>query len=129
MPAKYRCAEPACTRWAMADTSYCSNHQPRSAQDALPSWARESLDVQLARSVLAAGEDPRLDGELGMIRSCLADVLTEELLDTKTRAILIAKLALAAASIARTRRTLSGDQADGLTEALTTILLELEPTA
>ena len=72
----------------------------------------------------AAGEAGVSD-ELGALRIVMARLLTEED-DLVVLAQLIARIASVSIQAARVQRAISGQQAESLTEALTSILTDLE---
>ena len=72
----------------------------------------------------AAGEAGVAD-ELGALRVVMARLLTEED-DLMVLAPLIARIASVSIQAARVQRAISGQLAESLTEALTTILTDLE---
>lgn len=125
MPRDRRCAAPDCSKWATDDSRFCHAHTKRAPEPApVAVCTRETMSEAMAAKVTAAGNDLDLAGELGSIRLALATVLTD-VDDPKTQAVLIARLATAAAQIAKAKRALSGEQAESITDAFTQILLEL----
>ena len=73
----------------------------------------------------AAAERPLLD-EIGALRVALARLLAEEE-DASKLAVGVARLAGVAIQAAKAQRTISGDEANGLTDALAHILDVLGP--
>lgn len=121
-----RCTAPSCSRWALVDSTYCSVHiKTVPTPAAPPTWTSSLLSDRLAESIKAAGNDPGLEGELAVLRWATARVMTELADDPIEQARLIARLCAATAQVARTTRQISGDSADSLTSAITTILTEL----
>jgi hypothetical protein len=131
-----RCRRPGCRAWAMRSGEFCRSHQSvvdRAVDGAAgrdpPSDSEEILRRRIASILLQAGafdagSHAPLEDEIGALRLVLARLLASEddphklaqsiprVVDTLVRAI-------------RTQRTVSGAQADGLTESLTQVLIEL----
>lgn len=131
---RIRCRTSGCNRWATADSNYCSAHlrdpeadtAPNPEGKALPStWTNNLLPVELAEKIAGAGEDPNLTGELSMLRFAAAKVMIELSDDPIEQARLLARLAAAAATVARANRVISGAAGDQLIDHLTGILTEL----
>ena len=85
---------------------------------------RGLFDPCLGRIIEQAAQERNLGQEIGALRVALARLLQEED-DPAKLALGVARLVSAAAQAARTQRALSGDLADGFTEALTQVLMEL----
>ncbi len=79
----------------------------------------------LKEVIAQAAAERSLTDEIGALRFVLARLLAEE--DDLTKlATGVARVATVAIQAARTQRAISGELADGLTEALTQILTELD---
>jgi hypothetical protein len=115
----------------MRDGEFCRSHQ--TVLDRAVGRQNGSTDELVRRRIasilLRAGAPdeeraPPLDDEIGALRLVLARVLeTEE--DPRRLAISIPRIVDAMVRATRAQRQVQGDQAEGLTEALTQVLLEL----
>jgi hypothetical protein len=81
---------------------------------------------QVLREIVeqAAGE-PGLADEIGVLRVVLARLMVEER-DPKQLAESVSRVAAVAIQAARAQRAISGEQAEGFTNAVTQILMELD---
>ena len=86
---------------------------------------RELLGARLGEVMAQAAAEAGVTEELGALRIVMARLLTEEE-DPVVLAPLIARIASVSIQAARAQRAISGQLAESLTEALTTILAELE---
>jgi hypothetical protein len=86
---------------------------------------RELLGDRLGEVMAQAAAEAGVSEELGALRIVMARLLTEEE-DVVTLAPLIARIASVSIQAARVQRAISGQLAESLTEAITTILAELE---
>src|SRR5690606_18058477 len=85
---------------------------------------RELFERQVAAVLAEAGQDVSLADEIGALRLAMAKVLAEE--DDPARlAASISRIVDAVVRAVKAQRTLSGAMAEGLTEAMTAILIEL----
>jgi len=140
-----RCAADGCGRFTARDTAFCRPHRDMTAEtgerappvgeDGAASGAhfRERLAGGDYRALLGpgvwsaiaeAGATSDLRGEIGLLRVVLARLLLEED-DPGRLAQGTARVAGALVQAARAQHALSGDSADGLTDAVTRILAEL----
>jgi hypothetical protein len=86
---------------------------------------RELLGERLGEVMAEAAAEAGVADELGALRIVMARLLTEEE-DLVVMARLIARIASVSIQAARVQRAISGQLAESLTEALTTILAELD---
>jgi hypothetical protein len=86
---------------------------------------RELLGERLGEVMAQAAAEAGVADELGALRIVMARLLTEED-DLVVLARLIARIASVSIQAARVQRAISGQLAESLTEALTTILADLE---
>ncbi len=86
---------------------------------------RALFDASLARVIAEAAAERGLVEEIGALRLVLARLLVEED-DLSKLAANVARVASVAVQAARAQRAMSGEVAQGLTEALTRILIELD---
>ena len=86
---------------------------------------RELFGGRLGEVMAQAAEEAGVADELGALRVVMARLLTEEE-DLVVLAPLIARIASVSIQAARVQRAISGQLAESLTEALTTILADLE---
>lgn len=120
-----RCSYPGCRAWAMRGHDRCRAHrggarEPPVREDVL----RARVEERVAAVLGQAGGAGSLAEEIGALRLVLARVLAEE--DDPARlARSIPRIVDAVVRAVRAQRALSGAQAEGLTEALTQVLLEL----
>lgn len=121
-----RCARPGCRAWAMRGHEYCRAHRQGGREP--PAIDAERLGARLEERVTAvllqAGQALPLDDEISALRLVLARVLAAED-DPQRLAASIPRIVDAVVRAVRAQRALSGAQAEGLTEALTQVLLEL----
>lgn len=143
-----RCADPTCSRFVRASEDYCRRH--RLDADAVVSADRHTTapDEELAdvfRERLERGQyrglfdlnvqqvidqaaaqvtEHGLIDELGALRMVLARILLEEQ-DLSRMVTNVTRVASVAVRAAQAQRVISGQAADGLTDALTTILVEV----
>lgn len=152
MPAQ-RCQATGCGRFTRASDVFCSRHQDggeptaggsptplrnASAEPADSIGFQERLE---ARSYQALYDDPiakvmhqaaamvaeqGLLDELGALRIVLARLVMEEQ-DLTRLATNVTRVAHVAVQAARAQRVISGAAAEGLTNALTQVLLEINP--
>ena len=125
------CQRAGCRAWAMRGGDFCRAHQ--SVLDRAVNGTAGSTDELVSRRIasilLRAGvpdqdRAPPLDDEIGALRLVLARVLeTED--DPRRLAATIPRIVDALVRATKTQRQVQGDQAEGLTEALTQVLLEL----
>lgn len=137
-----RCARPGCRAWAMRGKVYCSSHRTDEDQPAPDGRAiRSNLFADLARAgkhddlvertirvlVESSGGELSLAEEIGSLRLVLRRVMAIDGLDSDPRdtAQTVARLANAIVYAVRAQRSISGQLADDLTGALTTILIEM----
>lgn len=81
----------------------------------------------LRQIIEQAGSEPGLANEIGVLRVVLAKLLVEES-DITQLATSVARVAAVAIQAARAQRAISGEQAEGLTDAITRILVEMDGT-
>ena len=86
---------------------------------------RELFDAPLMRILNQAAGQSQLDDELGAVRYALARLLAEEA-DASRLALGVARLAHASVATSRERRESAPPKSDGLTEAMTRVLKEIE---
>jgi hypothetical protein len=141
-----RCARPGCRAWAMRGMMYCSSH--RSVSDVAEHHpepdgrkVRSDLFAEMARTgrheelvertirhlVETGGGDLSLVEEIGSLRLVLRRVMAIDGLDSDPRdtAQTVARLANSIVYAVQAQRAISGRLADDLTDALTTILIEM----
>jgi hypothetical protein len=143
-PAK--CLAPRCGRFVRTGVAFCDRHDPErdeSDVDASPSGRNpEAFERRLRkRSYRALYDDPvanvmhqaaamvaeqGLLDELGALRIVLARLVMEEQ-DLSRLAANVTKVAHVAVQAARAQRVISGATAEGLTNALTQVLIEVNP--
>jgi hypothetical protein len=140
-----RCAAPGCGRFVSRKTRWCARHvdlfdelvdespglDERAAEfeRRLAQGDYRYLFGQVLREIVEqAAEVPGLADEIGVLRVVLARLMVEER-DPKQLAESVSRVAAVAIQAARAQRAISGDQADGLTGALTQILMELDAGA
>ena len=86
---------------------------------------RGLYDRRLSEVIAQAAAERSLADEIGALRYVLARLLAEEE-DPAKLAASVARVAGVAVQAARAQRAVTGDLADGLTAALTQILIELD---
>lgn len=126
------CARPGCRAWAMRGREYCRAHEPtrdragpaaESAPPLSPAF-RELIEQRVSELLAQPGYEESLAEEIGALRLVLARVLAEE--DDPARlAASIPRIVDAVVRAVRTQRTLAAGTAEGLTAAMTQVLLEL----
>jgi hypothetical protein len=132
---RVRCTFTGCTRYARPGQDRCTAHKdaidragrPASAfADRLESGEFRDLFGTLSPKIAQVAADAGLDNEIGVLRLVMARLLAEEG-DPARLASGIAKLAGVIVQAQRAQRALSGEAADSLTDAVATILDELNP--
>jgi hypothetical protein len=144
--ASQRCARPGCRAWAMRDMRYCASHRRheleagsdpapdarRTRSDLFAEMARagrhdELVERTIRKLVESGGGDLSLSEEIGSLRLILRRVMAVDGLDSdpKDTAQTVARLANAIVYAVQAQRAISGRLADDLTEALTTILIDM----
>ena len=86
---------------------------------------RELLGERLGEVMAQAAAEAGVAEELGALRIVMARLLTEED-DLVVQAQLVARIASVSIQAARAQRAINGQMAESLTEALTSILTDLE---
>ncbi|HEV2106632.1 MAG TPA: hypothetical protein VGR16_00055 [Thermomicrobiales bacterium] len=86
---------------------------------------QELLDRRLSDVIAQAAQDRSLVREIGALRFVLARLLAEED-DPAKLAASVARVSSVLVQATRAQRAISGEVADGLTEAMTRILAELD---
>jgi hypothetical protein len=131
MTSSRACQRTGCRAWAMRGGEFCRAHQTvlDRAVDRQNGVTDELVSRRIASILLRAGvpeqeRAPPLDDEIGALRLVLARVLeTED--DPRRLATSIPRIVDALVRATRAQHQVQGDQAEGLTEALTQVLLEL----
>lgn len=125
------CQRSGCRAWAMRGGEFCRAHQTvlERAINGQHGTTDDLLSRRVASILLRAGvpgqdRAPPLDDEIGALRLVLARVLESEE-DPRRLATSIPRIVDALVRATRAQRQVQGDQAEGLTEALTQVLLEL----
>ena len=145
-----RCAAPGCGRFVARGKAGCARHPEAAA--VLDGWdgliepiepivldeRAAEFERRLARGeyrhlfgevlreiIRQAANEPGLADEIGVLRIVLARLLVEES-DPKHLAASVSRVAAVAIQAARAQRAISGAQADGLTDAITRILIEMD---
>lgn len=141
-----RCVHDACGRFVTAGSLFCTRHQP-ARTDVLTTLSgqhqrvdpeifrrrvargdyRGLVDANIRTILVDAAEDMKANGlvdEAGALRMVLARLLVEET-DLNQLTTNVTRIATAAVHTARAQALISGRAAEGLTEALTQILLEV----
>lgn len=125
------CQRAGCRAWAMRGGEFCRAHQTvlERAVGRQNGSTDELLSRRIASILLRTGvpdqeRAPPLDDEIGALRLVLARVLESED-DPRQLATSIPRIVDALVRATRVQRQVQGDQAEGLTEALTQVLLEL----
>jgi hypothetical protein len=138
------CTAPGCGRFVRAGATLCRKHDTSVTGDTPPDDRTERrlaflerlergeyaalFDENLSRVIEQAARKMQEHGpgdEIGALRFVLARLLAEEQ-DAAKLAASVTRVASAAVQAARAQRTISGESADGLTSALTQILVELD---
>ena len=145
-----RCATPGCGRFVARGRMWCARHaagvdgevELRKLTDlAGPAELDEraaEFERRLARGdyrylfgevlreiIRQAANEPGLADEIGVLRIVLARLLVEER-DPKQLAMSVSKVAAVAIQAARAQRAITGEQAAGLTNAITQMLIDLD---
>lgn len=142
-----RCARPGCRAWAMRGKRFCASHRHDQVEPEVEETAvdgrrlRSNLFAELARAgqhdelvertirrlIETGGGDLSLGEEIGSLRLVLRRVMAVDGLDGDPRdtAQTVARLANSIVYAVQAQRAISGRLADDLTEALTTILIEM----
>jgi predicted HAD superfamily Cof-like phosphohydrolase len=136
-----RCARPGCRAWAMRGAAFCRAHRDeeegsaRSRSERSEAFAKavragdiHALIEQAVQQVISqAGADLSLEREIGALRIVLSRVIAMDALhgDPAATAATVARLVDSIVRTVKTQRAISGDLADDLAGALTTILIEM----
>ena len=139
-----RCAAPGCGRFVARASVWCARHAAvvdgavEPPELAEPDERTAEFERRLARGeyrhlfgevlreiIAQAANEPGLADEIGVLRIVLARLLVEET-DPKQLAASVSKVAAVAIQAARAQRAITGEQADGLTNAVTQILIEMD---
>jgi hypothetical protein len=140
----HRCQNPRCGRYVRAEDAQYPQHDAREASDPPTDEKTERrlaflerletgeyaalFDDNLRRVIAQAAERMREHGpddEIGTLRVVMARLMAEEQ-DPAKLAASVTRVVTAAVQAARARRAIGGDTAEGLTNALTQILAELD---
>jgi hypothetical protein len=137
------CAAPGCGRFIRRDATWCRRHEAADVAADREDAGDEHEAAEAFRRRLAQGEYRRLFGdrvneviqqaaaeqglvdEIGILRIVLARLLLEED-DPAQLAESVSRVAGVAIQAARAQRAISGEQANGITEAVTQLLIELD---
>ena len=139
-----QCADPSCSRFIPASEDFCLRHRPEAnaarimaaSDDEAADVFRERLErgqyrglfdlnvQQVIDQAAAQVTEHGLIDELGALRMVLARILLEEQ-DLSRMVTNVTRVASVAVRAAQAQRVISGQAADGLTDALTTILVEV----
>jgi hypothetical protein len=142
-----RCAAPGCGRFVKRDAVFCSKHRafeanerapyselvPPETDDAALEFYRRLTEGDyrhlfgetLREVIQQAAAEPGLADEIGILRVVLARLMVVER-DPAQLAESVSRVAGVAIQAARAQRAISGEQADGLTDAVTRLLAELD---
>ena len=142
-----RCAAPGCGRFVARGNAGCARHADMATALAHPIELMGTIELderaaeferRLARGdyrhlfgevlreiIRQAANEPGLADEIGVLRIVLARLLVEES-DPKHLAASVSRVAAVAIQAARAQRAITGAQADGLTDAITRILIEMD---
>lgn len=149
-----RCAAAGCTNFARPRTAFCAAHKGLGGDVAAvtaPTLAtpeesrrlraaeafRQRVDAgdyrglfggKLGALMAQAAEEQGVGDELGVLRYVMARLIAEEE-DPVTLAKAIARVASVSIQAARAQRAINGQLAEGLTDAITSILVELDGQA
>lgn len=130
-----RCSYPNCTSYASRNHPTCTTHrrsfpptdQPTDFQRRLEDGTyTEQVGIRLTEMITDAAQIEGLDNELGALRVVLNMLLTTET-DAFRLASSIPKLTASIVQVLRAQRLLDDRQAESLTDAIATILEELQP--
>jgi hypothetical protein len=130
-----RCGRPGCRAWAMRAGELCRAHQTvvdravngangadsASADDLV---RRRIASILLQAGAFESGASEPLEDEISALRLVLARVLASED-DPSKLALSIPRIVDALVRAIRAQRAVSGARAEGLTESLTQVLIEL----
>ena len=139
-----QCADPTCSRFVRASEEFCARHRlganadrnMTAPDDEAADVFRERLErgqyrglfdlnvQQVIDQAAAQVTEHGLIDELGALRMVLARILLEEQ-DLSRMVTNVTRVASVAVRAAQAQRVISGQAADGLTDALTTILVEV----
>lgn len=132
---RVRCVVAGCVRYARVGEDRCTPHRDehdaeRRAKsafaDRLEAGSYRGLIAELEADIAEAAERSGVHTEIGILRLVMARLLAEESDPAKLSAG-VAKLAGVIISAQRAQHALSGAAADNLTDAVATILEELNP--
>ena len=155
-PPRTRCGAPGCTNFARRGSAYCLAHKRLAREDGDPGEGetyaeraeredgerrrksaaafRDRVDSgdyrglfggKLGGLMQQAAEEKGVGDELGALRYVLAKLMNEEE-DPVTLAKAVARVASVSIQAARAQRAIQGQLAEGLIDAITTILAELD---
>lgn len=139
-----QCTHSRCSRFVRASEDFCPRHRPdanafaliAAPDDEAADIFRERLErgqyrglfdlnvQQVIDQAAAQVTEHGLIDELGALRMVLARILLEEQ-DLSRMVTNVTRVASVAVRAAQAQRVISGQAADGLTDALTTILVEV----
>lgn len=137
-----RCAREGCRAWALREGEWCRAHTPHEREEgdgpeSLREWVEtrpgaasgrygDLLGPELSRALEEAGRNGSLTEEIGALRVALARLLDDQQVNSRQLAESVPRLVGATTRALRAQRTLSGETAGDLTDALTRVLLEME---
>ncbi len=87
--------------------------------------ARRLLGAEVARLIAEAGREGSLAEEIGALRSVMARLLDDKTTNPRQLAESVPRVVGATVRALKAQRTISGETAGDLTEALTRVLLEM----
>lgn len=137
-----RCDAPGCGRFTRRDQLFCARHQNTDDLIGRASTGEQAdagslflerlgrgdyqdlLEPEIWQAIEQAGAEQGLTTEIGVLRLVLARLLSEEQ-DPARLASSAARVSGALVQAARAQQTLRGDAANGLVDAVTRVLLEL----
>lgn len=148
MMAGRRCARAGCRAWAMRGRRFCVAHrQSETAEDypelveaddrlarsrsfatAVRAGRKEELIDRAVQQVIEQiGDERSLGAEIGALRMILRRVIAVDALDgdPKETAATVARLVDAIVRAVKAERAISGSLANDLSDALTTVLIEM----
>lgn len=136
-----KCARPGCRARAMRGARYCYAHRHDDAAGNTGRQARSEAFARTLRSgelhalveqavqqvIEETGAERSLEGEIGALRLILNRVIALDALDgdPAATAATVARLVDSIVRAVKMQRALSGDLADDLADALTTVLIEM----
>lgn len=141
-----RCARAGCRAWALHGGETCRAHTPREPGDGSGDGSEEGestlewlaarrrtgdgkradlLGTEVARLIAEAGREGSLAEEIGALRSVMARLLDDKGVKPQQLAESIPRIVGATVRALKVQRTISGETAGDLTEALTRVLLEM----